>query len=67
MSHHPDSDESPPLGGVHHSEDELGSLEPGKLADFVILEDDPRRVEPTTISEIGVSETWMNGERVYHA
>jgi predicted amidohydrolase YtcJ len=50
-----------------HSEHEIGSLEPGKLADFVVLEDDPRRVEPTAISEIGISETWMNGERVYNA
>ena len=50
-----------------HSEDEIGSLEPGKLADFVVLEEDPRRVEPTAISEIGISETWMNGDRVYHA
>ncbi|MGI9199811.1 MAG: amidohydrolase [Woeseiaceae bacterium] len=48
-----------------HSENEIGSLEPGKLADLVILEDDPRRVEPTAISDIKVSETWMNGDRVY--
>jgi len=48
-----------------HSEHEIGSLEPGKLADLVILEDDPRKVEPVRISDIGVSETWMDGERVY--
>ena len=48
-----------------HSEHEIGSLEPGKLADLVILEDDPRQVEPTAISDIGVSETWMDGERVF--
>jgi predicted amidohydrolase YtcJ len=48
-----------------HSEHEIGSLEPGKLADLVILEDDPRKVEPTAISDIGVSETWMDGERVF--
>jgi len=50
-----------------HSEQEMGSLEPGKLADFVVLDDDPRRVEPVAISDIGVSETWMNGEKVYNA
>ena len=50
-----------------HSEHEIGSLEAGKLADFVVLEDDPRRVEPTAISGIGVSETWMNGMQVYSA
>jgi predicted amidohydrolase YtcJ len=50
-----------------HSEQEIGSLEAGKLADFVVLEDDPRRVEPTAISDIGISETWMNGELVFKA
>jgi predicted amidohydrolase YtcJ len=50
-----------------HSEHEIGSLEPGKLADFVILEEDPRNIEPTLISDIAVSETWMNGTRVYGA
>lgn len=50
-----------------HSEHEIGSLEPGKLADLVILDQDPRQVAPTSISDIGVSETWMNGERVYNA
>jgi predicted amidohydrolase YtcJ len=48
-----------------HSEHEVGSLEPGKLADLVILEDDPRAVDPTGISDIGVSETWMDGRRVF--
>lgn len=50
-----------------HSEQEIGSLEPGKLADLVILEDDPRRVDPTAISGIRISETWMNGEKVFGA
>ena len=48
---------------AQHEEDELGSLEPGKLADFVILEDDPRAVEPIAIGDIAVSETWMDGVR----
>jgi predicted amidohydrolase YtcJ len=50
-----------------HSENEIGSLEPGKLADLVVLEQDPRKVEATAISDIGVSETWMNGERVFQS
>ena len=48
-----------------HSEHEIGSLEAGKLADLVILDADPRKVEPTAISDIAVSETWMNGVRVF--
>ena len=47
------------------SEDIIGSLEPGKYADFVILEKDPRKVATTEISEIQVLETWMNGNKVY--
>ena len=46
---------------AQHDEDELGSLEPGKLADFVVLEDDPRAVEPTAIGDIAINQTWMNG------
>jgi len=48
-----------------HSEHEIGTLEPGKFADLVVLEEDPRAVEPTQISDIVVSETWMNGSRVF--
>jgi predicted amidohydrolase YtcJ len=47
------------------SEDKIGSLEAGKYADLVILDKDPRKVEPTEISAIQVLETWMNGRRVY--
>jgi predicted amidohydrolase YtcJ len=48
-----------------HSEHEIGSLEKGKLADFVILDSDPRKVKPIEISDINVSETWMNGKQVF--
>ncbi|UCH74279.1 MAG: amidohydrolase family protein [Rhodospirillales bacterium] len=50
---------------LSHSENEIGSLEPGKLADLVLLESDPRKVEPRTISDIKVSQTWMDGKQVY--
>jgi predicted amidohydrolase YtcJ len=48
-----------------HSEDVIGSLEPGKLADFVILDNDPRSTDPVAISTIGVTETWMDGGLVH--
>ena len=47
------------------SEDLVGSLEPGKYADFVILENYPRKVDPHNIAEIEVLETWMNGKKVF--
>jgi predicted amidohydrolase YtcJ len=49
------------------SEHEIGSLETGKLADMVILEKDPRKVDPDTIKDIKVSETWMDGRQTYVA
>jgi predicted amidohydrolase YtcJ len=49
------------------SEHEIGSLEIGKLADLVILDRDPRKVDPDKIKDIKVVETWMDGERVYEA
>ena len=49
------------------SEHEIGSLEAGKLADFVILDKDPRRVDPEHIKDIAVLETWMDGKQVFSA
>lgn len=49
------------------SDHEIGSLEPGKLADLVILEKDPRKVDPDAIKDIKVLETWMDGQQVYRA
>jgi predicted amidohydrolase YtcJ len=48
-----------------HSEHEIGSLEPGKLADLVILGQDPRAVPADEIGAIAVEETWMDGRRVH--
>lgn len=44
------------------ADDITGSLEVGKYADLVLLEDDPTTVDPTTISDIAVSETRIAGE-----
>jgi predicted amidohydrolase YtcJ len=44
--------------------DKLGSLEPGKYADLTILEDDPRKVDPTKLGDVKVSQTWVNGTAI---
>ena len=46
-------------------EKDLGSLEPQKLADFVILAEDPLAAPSERISSIDVMETWVDGTRVY--
>lgn len=47
------------------SDHETGSIEAGKFADFVILGQDPRKVDPDKISEIPIIQTWMNGKIVF--
>ncbi|MRI32629.1 amidohydrolase [Endozoicomonas sp. OPT23] len=45
-------------------EDEVGSLESGKLADFVILSENPLE-KPDHLTEIKVEETWIGGAKRY--
>ena len=44
-----------------------GTLEVGKLADFVILDRDPLKVDPMAIKDIKVVETIKEGVRIYPA
>lgn len=46
-------------------DDKAGSLEPGKWADLVILDQNPRTTDLKKIPQIKVQETWVNGKRVY--
>jgi predicted amidohydrolase YtcJ len=44
-----------------------GSIAPGKLADFVVLQKDPRQVPPNTIKDIVLEATYLAGQKVYTA
>lgn len=55
------------LAGARASftERQIGSIEVGKLADLVVLGDDPTTVHPSTIASIPVLATMLGGETVY--
>ena len=46
-------------------EKEKGSLEKGKLADFIILDNDLMKAEENLLLQIKVLKTFVNGEKVY--
>lgn len=46
-------------------DDKVGSLEPGKWADLIVLDQNPRTTNLQKIPQIQVQETWVNGKRVY--
>lgn len=48
-----------------HMDDWLGTLEVGMAADFVILSDDPTRVDPGQIRNVEVTATAVGGDFVY--
>ncbi|MDK1023650.1 MAG: amidohydrolase [Gammaproteobacteria bacterium] len=48
-------------------EDIKGSLTPGKLADVVLLAQDPHEVDPDTIKDIRIIRTILDGKTVYAA
>ncbi|MBA3510319.1 amidohydrolase [Sphingomonas sp.] len=47
------------------AEDRIGSLEPGKWADFILVDRDPTRVNPQELAATEVFETWVAGKKVW--
>ena len=47
------------------AEDRIGSLEPGKWADFIIVDRDPTKVDAQALARTQVLETWVAGKKVF--
>jgi hypothetical protein len=47
------------------AEDRIGSLEPGKWADFILVDRDPTKVDALALGNTQVLETWIGGKRVW--
>jgi predicted amidohydrolase YtcJ len=57
------------LHGAYASFEERskGSIEAGKLADLVVLEKDPAKVDPFSIIDIKIERTMVGGRWVFEA
>jgi predicted amidohydrolase YtcJ len=52
---------------AQHQEKTLGSLEPGKWADFILIDRNLFEIPPADIWKIKVQETWVAGTKVFTA
>lgn len=48
-------------------EKKVGSLEAGKLADMVVISENPRKIDPERLDRIRIIETYRGGRRFSHA
>jgi predicted amidohydrolase YtcJ len=46
-------------------EDLKGTLEPGKLADFVVFDRDITAIDPVEIRDVKAQQTWVGGKKVF--
>ena len=47
------------------AENKIGALEPGKWADFVIIDRDPTQIDAQSLARTQVLETWIGGKKVW--
>jgi hypothetical protein len=47
------------------AEDRIGALEPGKWADFILVDRDPTKVDPQQLGRTEVLQTWIAGKKVW--
>ncbi|KRE87322.1 amidohydrolase [Rhodanobacter sp. Soil772] len=52
---------------AEHAEKTLGTLEPGKWADFILVDHDIFKDPPSKIWDTKVLQTWVGGKQVYTA
>jgi predicted amidohydrolase YtcJ len=47
------------------AEQKIGALEPGKWADFILIDRDPTKVDAQSLARTKVLETWVAGKKVW--